>query len=59
MWRRQAKPSAPPLTVNGMQALVGQVFSLPKTDFRSWIGIAAQDPPNPKPRFKSEDDLWS
>lgn len=32
---------------------------VPKTDFRSWIGIAAKDRPNPNPRFKTEDDLWS
>jgi hypothetical protein len=31
---------------------------IPKTDFRSWIGIAAKGPANPNPRFKSEDDLW-
>jgi hypothetical protein len=29
------------------------------TDFRSWIGLALKGRPNPKPRFKSEDDLWS
>ena len=28
-------------------------------DFRSWIGLALKAPPNPKPRFKDEDDLWS
>jgi hypothetical protein len=33
--------------------------NVPKTDFRSWIGVAAKDAPNPNPRFKSEDDLWS
>jgi len=27
-------------------------------DFRSWIGLALSDHPNPNPRFKSEDDLW-
>jgi hypothetical protein len=32
---------------------------VPKTDFRSWIGVAAKDLPNPNPRFKTEDDLWS
>jgi hypothetical protein len=28
-------------------------------DFRSWLGMALKGPLNPKPRFKSEDDLWS
>jgi len=28
-------------------------------DFHSWIGLALKAPLNPKPRFKSEDDLWS
>jgi hypothetical protein len=32
---------------------------VPKTDFRSWVGLASQDQPNPKPKFKTEDDLWS
>jgi hypothetical protein len=27
-------------------------------DFRSLIGLALSDNPNPNPRFKSEDDLW-
>ena len=30
-----------------------------RTDFRSWIGLALKGKPNPNPRFKSEDDLWS
>jgi hypothetical protein len=30
-----------------------------KTDFRSWIGLALKGEPNPHPRFKTEDDLWS
>ena len=29
------------------------------TDFRSWIGLALKGKPNPRPRFKTEDDLWS
>lgn len=27
-------------------------------DFRSWIGAALRAPLNPKPRFRSDDDLW-
>lgn len=30
-----------------------------RTDFRSWIGLALGGKPNPNPRFKTEDDLWS
>lgn len=30
-----------------------------KRDFSRWIGMANQTPPNPAPRFKSDDDLWS
>lgn len=29
------------------------------TDFRGWLGLALKSPPNPKARFKNEDDLWS
>jgi hypothetical protein len=28
-------------------------------DFRAWLGLGLKAPPNPKPRFASEDDLWS
>jgi hypothetical protein len=28
-------------------------------DFRSWLGMGLKSPLNPKPRFRSEDDLWS
>ena len=28
-------------------------------DYRSWLGLGLKSPLNPKPRFKSEDDLWS
>jgi Arc/MetJ-type ribon-helix-helix transcriptional regulator len=27
-------------------------------DFRSWIGAARKVPLNPRPRFRSDDDLW-
>jgi hypothetical protein len=28
-------------------------------DFRPWLGLGLKAPLNPKPRFRSEDDLWS
>ena len=28
-------------------------------DFESFFGAALEAPVNPKPRFKSDDDLWS
>ncbi len=27
-------------------------------DFRSLIGLAVDDNPNPNPKFKTDDDLW-
>jgi hypothetical protein len=30
--------------------------TVPKTDFRSWIGVAAQDPPNPSLRGASRPE---
>jgi metal-responsive CopG/Arc/MetJ family transcriptional regulator len=27
-------------------------------DYRSWLGLGLKAPLNPKPRFRSEDDLW-
>ena len=30
-----------------------------RTDFRSWSGLALGSPVNPRPRFASDDDLWS
>ena len=29
------------------------------SDYRSWLGLGLKAPLNPKPRFSSEDDLWS
>ena len=29
------------------------------SDYRSWLGLGLKAPLNPKPRFRSEDDLWS
>ena len=31
----------------------------PHSDFRSWLGLGLKAPLDPKPRFRSEDDLWS
>lgn len=30
----------------------------PRVDFREWIGAGLAVPPNPNPRFRSDDDLW-
>jgi hypothetical protein len=27
-------------------------------DYRSWLGLALKAPLNPKPRFRSEAELW-
>ncbi len=32
--------------------------SIKSIDFSTWIGLAKNVPVNPKPRFKSDDDLW-
>lgn len=29
-----------------------------RVDFREWIGAGLAVPPNPRPRFRSDDDLW-
>jgi hypothetical protein len=29
------------------------------SDYRSWLGLGLKSPLNPKPRFRSEDELWS
>ncbi len=29
------------------------------TDFTSWVGCGKKAPLNPKPHFRSDDDLWS
>lgn len=38
-------------------AAKGSVAS--RSDYRSWLGLGLKAPLNPKPRFRSEDDLWS
>jgi hypothetical protein len=30
-----------------------------ETDFRSWLGMGLKAPLNPRPQFRTEDDLWS
>jgi len=27
-------------------------------DFARWVGLGTKAPPNPAPRFRSDDDLW-
>lgn len=29
-----------------------------RVDFREWIGAGLAVPPNPSPRFRSDDQLW-
>jgi hypothetical protein len=29
-----------------------------RADFRDWLGAGLAVPPNSKPRFRSDDDLW-
>jgi len=38
---------------------VAKASSASRSDFRSWLGLGLKAPLNPKPRFRSEDDLWS
>ena len=33
--------------------------SAPKPDYRSWLGMGLKAPLNPRPRFRTQDDLWS
>ena len=33
--------------------------AIPHSDFRGWLGLGLRAPLNSKPRFRSEDDLWS
>ena len=40
------------------EAMERQQAEAKKTDFRSWRGLALKVPPNAKPRFKNEDELW-
>jgi hypothetical protein len=38
---------------------VAKASAASHSDFRSWLGLGLKAPLNPKPRFRSEDDLWS
>lgn len=38
---------------------VAKAGAVSHTDYRSWLGLGLKTPLNPKPRFRSEDDLWS
>ena len=41
------------------EALQLSVRSRQSCDYSEWLGLAAGAPQNPKPRFRSEDELWS
>lgn len=38
---------------------VEKVNAASQSDYRSWLGLGLKAPLNPKPRFRSEDELWS
>lgn len=38
---------------------VAKADAASRSDYRSWLGLGLKAPLNPKPRFRSEDDLWS
>ena len=40
------------------EALERELATSATVDFHDWIGLAAAAPQNPRPRFRTEDDLW-
>jgi len=42
-----------------LREIVAKASSASNSDFRSWLGLGLKAPLNPKPRFRSEDELWS
>jgi metal-responsive CopG/Arc/MetJ family transcriptional regulator len=42
-----------------LREAVAKASSASQSDYRSWLGLGLKAPLNPKPRFGSEDDLWS
>lgn len=42
-----------------LREIVAKASSASTSDFRSWLGLGLKAPLNPKPRFRSEDELWS
>ena len=41
-----------------LREAVAKASATPHSDYRSWLGLGLKAPLNPKPRFRSEDDLW-
>ena len=42
-----------------LREIVAKAGSASHSDYRSWLGLGLKAPLNPKPRFRSEDELWS
>jgi hypothetical protein len=41
------------------EALERELSRRRTADFTSWLGLGNRAPQNPRPRFRSDDDLWS
>jgi hypothetical protein len=42
-----------------LREAAGHAAAAADYDFRAWLGLALKAPLRRKPRFRSEDDLWS
>ena len=59
MKRRALRSRSEAIRVAVQEAAERADASLPRSDFRRWIGASLTGTENPAPRFATDDDLWS
>ena len=58
MRRRHLTTKAEAVRVTVLEAVARLRGERSRVDFREWIGAGLVVPPNPNPRFRSDDDVW-
>lgn len=55
---KHLKTKAETIRMAVKETLVHTIQHLRADDFSKWVGLAKQQPLNPKQRFRSDKDLW-
>jgi Arc/MetJ family transcription regulator len=56
---RRIKTKSDAVRLAVLEGLERERRSREAPDFSRWLGLATGAPENPRPRFRSDDDLWS
>ena len=58
MRRRHVATKSEAIRVAVLEAVARLRGERSRVDFKEWIGAGLAVPPNPNPRFRSDEDLW-